>query len=344
MSVFDWQTFLKDWNRAILTLSEVEHYNLPKQVIESGWLGFGAASEEQIRQAEAKLDTRLPPSYRAFLRVSNGWRNTGTFIDHILPVEQIYWFRDAKDRSLIKHAEMYMNQTKDVIFDPDYHEVDYSHFMDTLVIVRPSDEEELYLLNPKVKNDNGEWQAWIFGHWVPGAHAFVSFQALLEGEYKTILEDIMLTTKAVNLHGDKAKLIQKIDYLIKTTETQIKQATPDQSRADHPNYEDAVQYAKGMQEVLDRMIAIMQSNHDTNQIYQHLDSLVHYYQEKQQQDLSFSTRQEATDLINTLMDNKNIQDPDVLNLIKSKLQSSLHSSVVRGNMRVIDSLHYLLNS
>ena len=90
-----------------------------------------------------------------------------TFIDQILPVEQIYWFRDAQNSSLIEHAQLYINEMKDIPFDPEQHEVDYSHFMDTLVIVTPSDEEGLYLLNPRVQNKAGEWQAWLI--WALGS-------------------------------------------------------------------------------------------------------------------------------------------------------------------------------
>ena len=35
----------------------------------------------------------LPPSYREFLAVSNGWRLTGNFIWRIWSTEEIDWFR-----------------------------------------------------------------------------------------------------------------------------------------------------------------------------------------------------------------------------------------------------------
>ena len=157
----DWQTFLKNWSIAILESPHVEYYDLPPEAIESQWLGFAGATETQITAAEERLGTKLPPSYRAFIKVSNGWHNTGTFIDRILPVEEIIWFRDASE-SLLEHATLYTSQLEDVPFDPEYDEADYSHFLDTLLIAEPTEEEETMLLNPRVKTDSGEWQAWAF--------------------------------------------------------------------------------------------------------------------------------------------------------------------------------------
>ncbi|MCZ9339062.1 SMI1/KNR4 family protein, partial [Streptomyces sp. TRM76130] len=38
------------------------------------WLGFPPASEERITAMEKRLGRRMPPSYRQFLQVSDGWR------------------------------------------------------------------------------------------------------------------------------------------------------------------------------------------------------------------------------------------------------------------------------
>ena len=66
MSNFDWQKFLKDWSRAILKLPEVAEFHLPKEAIDSEWLGFDGASEEQIQQTEIRLGMTLPPFVSGF--------------------------------------------------------------------------------------------------------------------------------------------------------------------------------------------------------------------------------------------------------------------------------------
>jgi HEAT repeat protein len=41
----------------------------------------------------------------------------------------------------------------------------------------------VYLLNPQVITKNGEWEAWFFANWLPGAHRYRSFQELMQGQY-----------------------------------------------------------------------------------------------------------------------------------------------------------------
>jgi hypothetical protein len=40
----------------------------------------------------------------------------------------------------------------------------------------------VYLLNPRVVAADGEWEAFYFAHWVPGADRYPSFGALMEAE------------------------------------------------------------------------------------------------------------------------------------------------------------------
>ena len=47
------------------------------EVIASRWLGYPGATEEQIMNLETRLGRKLPPSYRAFLKASNGFRQPG---------------------------------------------------------------------------------------------------------------------------------------------------------------------------------------------------------------------------------------------------------------------------
>jgi hypothetical protein len=38
------------------------------------------------------------------------------------------------------------------------------------------------LLNPEVVSDDGEWEAWFFAAWLPGATRYRSFWDLMHGE------------------------------------------------------------------------------------------------------------------------------------------------------------------
>src|SRR4051812_8176526 len=52
---------------------------------------FPGATEAEIAGAETHLGVTLPPSYRAFLRVSKGWRDTSPFIDRLWSTDEIEW-------------------------------------------------------------------------------------------------------------------------------------------------------------------------------------------------------------------------------------------------------------
>jgi len=42
----------------------------------------------------------------------------------------------------------------------------------------------VYLLNPKVMTEDGEWEAWLWANWRPKAMRFRSFFDLMEEEHK----------------------------------------------------------------------------------------------------------------------------------------------------------------
>src|SRR5688572_17416099 len=93
MKEADWKAFLAEFNRELLSYEEIVE-RLPRELIRAGSLGYKGASETVVAVAERRLSTRLPPSYRAFLKVSNGWRFPSFFIFDLLPVSKIAWFRD----------------------------------------------------------------------------------------------------------------------------------------------------------------------------------------------------------------------------------------------------------
>lgn len=93
MGGFDWRTFLEKFSRELLEEDDIRD-NLPDDVVASGWLGFDGASEADIQDLERRLGTRLPPSYREFLSVSNGWRTIGVYEPGLSPASKVEWFRE----------------------------------------------------------------------------------------------------------------------------------------------------------------------------------------------------------------------------------------------------------
>jgi len=93
-----WHELLQSWSRHIPAAGDDSDI-LPAQGIDeqNPWIGYPGAGEEQIVQAERRLKTKLPESYREFLKVSNGWPTGGPYVTRILPVEEIEWV-SAKNR------------------------------------------------------------------------------------------------------------------------------------------------------------------------------------------------------------------------------------------------------
>jgi hypothetical protein len=118
--------------------------DISSEVIASGWLGYPGATDDQIANLEARLGQILPPSYRAFLEVSNGFRLLGMTIERLLSADEVDWFREGHQGTIdiLKEFIDLSNAVKISIQD-----------IDRLVI---------YLLNPNVVTANGEWEALYF--------------------------------------------------------------------------------------------------------------------------------------------------------------------------------------
>ena len=143
------------------------------------WPGNPGASEQQLLAAEKRLKVKLPPSYRAFLGASNGWQRASESIPVIRAVENIRWFRK-------EHREWYeayqMGAEPLSVIEQDYFnyaqadcvDFDIKHLAQTLCISEIGDDAVL-LLNPMVVWPDGEWEAWFFANWLPGATRYRSF-------------------------------------------------------------------------------------------------------------------------------------------------------------------------
>ncbi|HEY9834280.1 MAG TPA: SMI1/KNR4 family protein [Stenomitos sp.] len=208
MNSFNWESFLRQWSRELLESITDNLEKLPSEVIESKWLGYPGATEKQIARAEARLGMALPPSYREFLKVTNGWRQTTPFIYRLWSTEDIEWFSVRHQDWINAFVERYGNSSLNLdlsgngrlvtpsIPDADYliygDEQDCSklrvEYLHKVLEISDIGESTVYLLNPQVMTEDGEWEAWFFGDWLPGADRYRSFQDMMLAEYENFLE------------------------------------------------------------------------------------------------------------------------------------------------------------
>jgi hypothetical protein len=195
MTTYDWRPFLEQLSQAILESPYAETYNLPPEVIASGWLGFPGATEEQIAATEARLGTAFPSSYRAFLKVTNGWRQLDSSIDRIWSVEDVEWFRtrnqdwvNAWNEGASMMGELPRISNEDYfVYGPDQDCIHMrAEYLNTALEISDVGDSAILLLNPKVITPDGEWEAWFFASWLPGANRYRSFWDLMQAHYEGI--------------------------------------------------------------------------------------------------------------------------------------------------------------
>ena len=181
MEPFDWATFLRHYNADVLRskqLAEALRYaedDELRRAADAGWLGYPGAGEAQLTQAESLLRVDLPPTYRAFLRTSNGWLFPSPFIPRLRSAEELAWFRDTDPETI----EIWSQG------NPELGE-------QLEGALRISDQEvggtAVYLLIPALRTQGGESDAWMFASWIPGERRYASFRELMEQERRSFLQ------------------------------------------------------------------------------------------------------------------------------------------------------------
>jgi len=195
---FDWNVFLRQFSRDLLARLEYsELTNFPSEIINTKWLGYPGATDTEISTVEARLETTLPPSYRNFLAASNGWQKLDIMIDRLLSNQEIDWLA-SKNQEFIDGWMTGIEIGGDYTPVPDEEYFVYgdeqdstlirNEYLQTALEIDGDLNQGLLLLNPQIVSENGEWEAWFFANWLPGAHRYRSFYELMLDLHKRLLE------------------------------------------------------------------------------------------------------------------------------------------------------------
>lgn len=150
-----WKPFLQRW-------SEEWRIAHPDEEPDGDpWLGCPPATEDEVRALETRLGCVLPPSFREFLLVTNGWRHAGNFVWSLRGTEEIGWLTDLEPM----WAEAY----------PDWEEEGEPAAARSLLISLEADAGVVYL-DPGDVDERGEWAAYdVFSWTAMGPDRFGSF-------------------------------------------------------------------------------------------------------------------------------------------------------------------------
>ncbi len=187
MPEIDWLPFLKIYSSKLLADADI-HSRAPQEVLDAQWLGFPGVTPAEVEAAEARLGQRLPPSYRSFLLATNGWRQSGYFIHKLWPVQEIAWFRERNrrwiDASLRRFRKLPPLSDEEYLVYGEGQESNRFRpaYLETALEISEAGDAAVYLLNPEVQDAQGEWEAWFFADWLPGANRYRSFWDLMLSE------------------------------------------------------------------------------------------------------------------------------------------------------------------
>ncbi|OKH47935.1 hypothetical protein NIES2101_22980 [Calothrix sp. HK-06] len=199
MSIYDWQSVLEEFSLKLIEYDIKQSGKLradgsaiqPKlnnELRKSNWLGYLGATEEQISNAETRLNVNFPLSYREFLKVSNGWRNADWTELKLWSTEEVDWFA-TKNQNWINGWFPDYTETRPTVVDDLYfvygEEQDCinlrtEYLQNALEISTDSGDGDIFLLIPDVVFDDREWEAWHFGSKLPGAVRYCSFYELMQ--------------------------------------------------------------------------------------------------------------------------------------------------------------------
>lgn len=192
MSSFDWRPFLEQYSRDLLADPPIRS-NVSEVVAQSEWMGFEPANSDAIHALETRLGVKLPESYRQFLSVSNGWRQSGGFIYDVYSCEKVEWFHVNNQQWIDDYVEPCRGEPPLSRAEHNvYGEAQRTEFfrvqdLQSTLLISGVGDSAVYLLNPEVQTPSGEWEAWFFANWNPGARRYQSFWDLMHGERRSLI-------------------------------------------------------------------------------------------------------------------------------------------------------------
>jgi cell wall assembly regulator SMI1 len=181
----DLRTLLMEISREQLRDPRIRAETAEDKVV-AGWLGEPGATVDEISSAEQRLGMRLPPSYRAFLALSNGFNDVGPFIYRLYKAPEIEWFRVRNQDWIDAYQKGEDVSPEEHLAHPEDSVRFRAAYLSSCLQISEEGDSAVVLLNPEVVNSEGEWETWFFANWYPGAERFPSFSAYVESELKSI--------------------------------------------------------------------------------------------------------------------------------------------------------------
>lgn len=183
-TAFDWRSFLLRWSGEwadSLPDDETRDEN-DEAARRARWLGFPPTSEERIAAMEERLGLRMPPSYREFLKVTDGWRHAGGFVWLLAGTKEAHWHNNESGL-----ADMFEEYLDEDAGPEERREADI--WRRGLQLDVESDITHV-LMDPEDVDEDGEWAVYTWAGWrgeSPERHAnFLEFMRDVYREFHSL--------------------------------------------------------------------------------------------------------------------------------------------------------------
>ncbi|MFJ8593923.1 SMI1/KNR4 family protein [Streptomyces sp. NPDC093598] len=211
-TAFDWRSLLLKWSEEWAdSLPDGETRGEDDEAArQARWLGFPPASEERIAVLEERLGRRMPPSYREFLKVSDGWRHAGGFVWRLAGTEDARWHDN--ESGLADTFEEYLDE------DAGPEERREADLWRRGLQLDVESDATYVLMDPEDVDEAGEWAVYTWASWraeSPERHAnFHAFMRDMHREFHSLRahrsdgEPVFVndTTRALDAQMEEARL------------------------------------------------------------------------------------------------------------------------------------------
>ncbi|MFF1272146.1 SMI1/KNR4 family protein [Streptomyces marokkonensis] len=202
---FDWRTFLRRWQDEWVP-SEDEAMELAEGETTLAELRLEAppASEAEVADAERRLGTRLPPSYRQFLLAGNGWRLHEESIYRLGAAHEIGWFGDPFGMTpLYRQSLDERSAEQDVLL---------AGMWERALQLETDSDMSHALLDPGDTDEDGEWALYVYKGW-SGEYPtrYPSFRAFMQRAYESF-------------HADRAQLPDFVNDTTRARDRDVERA------------------------------------------------------------------------------------------------------------------------
>ncbi|OIJ66836.1 SMI1/KNR4 family protein [Streptomyces mangrovisoli] len=231
-TAFDWRSFLLGWSGEWAdSLAEDDALRAVDETArQARWLGFPPAPEERIAAMEERLGRRMPPSYREFLKVSDGMLHAGGFVWQLAGTDDACWHEDASGLGELFEEELDEDAGPEARLEVDI-------WRRGLEISVESDATYV-LLYPDEVDEHGEWAVYTWAAWrAAPPERYASFLEFMRGMHREF--------HSLRAHERDARRPTFVNDTTRALDAQVEQARLEALRGGWEQAAEALAEAKG---------------------------------------------------------------------------------------------------